>query len=204
MAGKINHRFVSSVPDEGVASEYGPDELNDSLVVSAGLDGQAMVRRTSATDGWELINLGAMIAFINATQAPNSGTGETDLHSFTYLADHFNVNKRKTRMTINGSFAANANVKTLKFKLGSKSVTLNPTTGSPNGVRFQAVITVTRTGSDAQRILYEVRIGTAIEIIGIDTATQDDGATIITKITGQSGTASSDILLDETMVEFLN
>jgi hypothetical protein len=136
MAGAINLRFVSAVPDEGVASEFGPDELNDSLVVSGGLDGQAMVRRTSATDGWELINLGAMLAFINATQAANSGTGETDLHSFTYLADHFNVNKRKTRMTINGSFAANGNTKTLKFKLGSKSVTLNPTTVAPNGVRF--------------------------------------------------------------------
>ena len=51
MAGKINHRFVSTVPDEGVATEFGPNELNDSLVVSAGTDGQHMVRRTAQADG---------------------------------------------------------------------------------------------------------------------------------------------------------
>lgn len=204
MAGAINHRFVSSVPDEGVASEYGPDELNDSLVMSGGNDGAAAVRRTSATDGWELIYLGAPLAFINATQVANSGTGETDLHSFTLPVNFFNANKRAVRVTMHGSFAANGNTKTLKFKNGANVITLNPTTVAPNGVRFKATITLIRTGVDAQRLLYEVQIGTAIEIIGIDTAAEDDGATMILKSTGQSGTASSDILLDQTMVEYLN
>lgn len=206
MAGKINHRFVSTVPDEGVASEYGPNEINDSLVVSAGVDGQHMIRRTSAPDGWELIYSGAPLAFINATQAANSGTGETDLHSFTLDAAYFNANKRKIKVTAEGSFAANANTKTLKLKLGAAgSITLNPTTVAPNGKRFKAVITITRTGSNAQRFLYAVEIeGVPLEKLGLATAAETDANALVLKITGQSGTGSNDILLDETMVEFLN
>lgn len=205
MAGKINHRFESPVPDEGVAEEVGPDEWGDSLVISEGNDGAAAVRRTSADDGWELIYLGAPLVFINATQAPNSGTGETDLHSFTIAANHFNANKRAIRVTAHGSFAGNGNTKTLKLYNGSNVITLNPTTTAPNGVRFKVVATLIRTGVDAQRWLYEVYIGgVGIEVIGIDTATEDDGATMIVKITGQSDTASSDILLDQTVIEYLN
>lgn len=205
MAGSINHVFVSAVPDEGVSTEVGPDEWNDGLVVSGGSDGQAMVRRTSADDGWETMYLGAPLVFINTTQAANSGTGETDLHSFTIPASHFNANKRMLRITAWGSFAANGNTKTLKLYTGAgNTITLNPTTTAPNGVRFKMTATLIRTGVDAQKILYELIIDTAYEIVGMDTATEDDGAAIIVKLTGQSGTASNDILLDQTQIEYLN
>lgn len=204
MAGSINHVFVSAVPDEGVSTEVGPDEWNDGLVVSGGSDGQAMVRRTSADDGWELMYLGAPLVFIDTTQSANSGTGETDLDSFTIAASHFNANKRAIRVTAWGSFAGNGNTKTLKLYLGSNVITLNPTTTAPNGVRFKVMATIIRTGVDAQKILYEVVIDTAYEIVGMDTATEDDGAAIIVKLTGQSGTASNDILLDQTQIEYLN
>lgn len=205
MAGEIKHAFVSTVPDEGVASEVGPDEWNDALVVSGGADGQAMLRRTSASDGWELVYLGAPLIFINATQAPNSGTGETDLHSFTLAAAHFNANKRAIRIKGFGSFADTANAKTLKFKFGAAgSVTLNPTTGSPQNVRFEFEILVIRTGSNAQAIYYKLIIDDAIEIVGKATTTETDSGALVAKITGQSDTASNDILLDVTSVEYLN
>src|SRR5690349_18679154 len=109
MAGSIKHAYVSPVPDEGVSTEVGPDEWNADLVVAGGSDGQAMVRRTSATDGWELIYLGIPLAFSNVTQAANSGTGETDLHSYTLPAGHFAVDKKRIVIRADGSFAANAN-----------------------------------------------------------------------------------------------
>jgi hypothetical protein len=206
MAGAINHRFDSPVPDEGVAEEVGPNEWDDSLVVSEGADGQAFVRRTSATDGWELIYLGAPLAFINATQAANSGTGLTDLHAFTFPLDHFNANKRAVRYKFTGSFAANANVKTLNFVWGGgAAIVLNPVTGSPNGVRFDVEILVIRTGVDAQDIYIKSLVGlAAYDLVSKTSRTEDDGAAIIGKITGQSGTASNDILLDCTTVEYLN
>ena len=205
MAGAIKHAFVSTVPDEGVSTEVGPDEWNDGLVVSEGSDGQVMMRRTAATDGFSLVNLGALLAFINVTQAANSGTGETDLHSFTIPASHFDANKRAVRITAKGSFAGNGNTKTLKFYLGTEDVTLNPTTTAPNGVRFEVEIVAIRTASDAQSIYAKVLIGLlAFELVSVTSATEDDGAAIIAKLTGQSDTASSDILLDLTTVEFLN
>jgi hypothetical protein len=206
MAGKINHRFDSPVPDEGVAEEVGPNEWDDSLVVSEGADGQLFVRRTAQTDGWELIYIGAPLTFINATQVPNSGTSLTDLHSFTFPVDHFNANKRSVRYTLKGSFAANANVKTLNFVWGAgAAIVLNPVTGSPNGVRFEVEIVVTRTGVDAQNIYIKSLVGlAAYDLVSKTSRTEDDGAAIIGKITGQSGTASDDILLDQTTVENLN
>jgi len=205
MAGSINHVFVSTVPDEGVSTEVGPDEWNDGLAVSGGADGQAMVRRTSATKGWELIYLGIPIAFSNVTPASNSGTGETDLHSYTLPTGHFAVDKKKIQFRCDGSFAANGNTKTLKLKFGAAgSVTLNPTTTAPNGVRFRVDAAVTRTGSNAQRIRYQVWIGTALEIIGTASVTETDSGALVLKITGQSGTASTDITLDESGVDFKN
>jgi hypothetical protein len=205
MAGAFKHAFPSPVPDEGIATEVGSDEWNAPLVMSEGADGQAAVRRTSAPNGWELINLGALLAFINATQAANSGSGETDLHSFSLAAAHFNANKRKIRVTAEGSFDATGAVnKTLKLKFGAAgTVTLNPTTTQPANVRFKVTATIIRTASNAQRILVEVKIGATNELISLTNTTETDSGALIVKLTGQ-GTASNQILLDESMVEFLN
>lgn len=206
MAGSINHVFVSTVPDEGVDTEVGPDEWNDGLVVSGGSDGQAMVRRVAAADGWELAYLGAPPAFVNVTQAANSGTGETTLHTHTLPVDFFNANKRGIRIVYRGSFAANGNAKTLRFKFGSSAaIVLNPVQGSPNGLRFEVEILVFRTASDAQVIYCKTRIGLtgAIDFDDKSTDAEDDGATIAMLFTGQSAVASSDILLDHSQVEFL-
>jgi hypothetical protein len=206
MAGTIKHAFVSTVPDEGVSTEVGPDEWNADILVAGGSDGQSMVRRTSAPDGWELINAGAPLSFENVTQAPNSGTGETDLHSFTLPTAHFNVDKRAIRLKAEGSFAANANVKTLKLKFGAAgTITLNPVTGSPNGVRFSVEATIIRTGSNAQKIFVKVLVGLlAFDLVSMTNTTETDSGALVVKLTGQSGTGSNDILLDLTTVEFLN
>lgn len=206
MAGALKHAFPSPVPDEGIATEVGSDEWNAPLKMSEGDDGQAAVRRTSALNGWELINLGALLTFINATQAPNSGTGETDLHSFTFKAAHFNADKRAVRIVAKGSFAANTNVKTLRFKLGGgAAIVLNPVTGAPNGVRFEVEIVVIRTGVNAQDVYIKSLVGlSAHDVVSKTGRTEIDSATIVAKLTGQSGTGSNDILLDLTTVEFLN
>ena len=46
--------------------------------------------------------------------------------------------------------------------------------------------------------------GNANEGVLLATATETDTGTLVVKITGQSAVGSSDILLDETMIEFLN
>lgn len=203
--GKIHHRFDSPVPDEGVAEEVGPNEWDDSLVVTEGVDGAAFVRRTSADDGWELIYLGAPLAFINATQAANSGTGETVLHTFNVAAAYFNANKRALRVQAHGSFAANGNTKTLRLKFGAAgSIVLNPVLTAANGVRFTVEALIIRTASNAQHVYYKVLVGDTVEVVGRATLTETDSGVLALAISGQSGTASSDILLDVTTVEYLN
>lgn len=204
MAGTIKHRFVNPVVDEGVSTETGPDEWNDSLVVAGGLDSDVFVRRTSAGDGWELIKLGASPTWVNATDANNVGTGETDLHSWTIPASHFNVNKRAIRLKASGKFAANANTKTLRIKFGSgTAIVLNPTTTAPNNVRFDIEYTVIRTASNVQRGFYRVLLGTGVELMGLQAEAETDTGTIVLKITGQSAVAGNDVTLEYSAVEYL-
>src|SRR5512138_3477273 len=205
MAGTIKHAFVSPVPDEGVSTEVGPDEWNADLVVAGGSDGQSMIRRTSATDGWELIWAVSPLTFSSVTHVDNSGTGDTDLHSFTLPTAHFNVDKKHIRVRGTLSFAANGNVKTVKLKFGATfSLTLNPVQGSPNGLAMNFVIDIIRTGSNAQHVYGYVLLGTAIELQGHATATETDSGALVVKLTGQSGTASADITAHVTSIEFLN
>jgi hypothetical protein len=208
MAGAIKHRFPSVVPDELVPTEVGPDEWNDSLVMSGGNDGDIAVRRAALADGWELIKLGANPTWVNLTLAQNSGTGETDLHTYSIPAGHFNVTKKGIRFTVWGDFAANANVKTLRLKFGAAPVTivLNPTTGSPNGTAFAIEVLIYRTGANTQVIAVKgSRVGIAFEAAAIVTAGAETEANALTlKLTGQSGTASNDINLRGSMIEYLS
>src|SRR5258708_901023 len=124
MAGSVNHRFVSTVPDEGVSTEVSPNKWNDTLIMGGGNDGDFAVRRTAAADGWVLIPFGANPTWVNLTTAQNSGAGETDLHLFTLLASQLNVTKKGLRSTGWGTTAANATAKTMRLKFGAAPVTI--------------------------------------------------------------------------------
>lgn len=204
MAGKLNHRYVSDVVDEGVEEEVGPDEWNDSLVLSEGSEGQVPVRRTAEDDGFELEYLGAPPAFVDSTQVGNVSTNETDLMDHVIAAAHLDVNNRALRLKAWGSFAGNANTKTLKLKVGAAgTVTLNPTTTAPNGVRWELEATLIRTGVDTQKLITKLIIDTAVESLILTSLTEDDAVAITVKLTGQSDTASNDILQDASMLEYL-
>ncbi len=205
MAGKIKHRFQTPVVDEAVATEVGPSEWNDSLVMSEGADGDVPVRRTSAADGWELIRLGAAPTWVNVTTVNNSGTAETDLHSYTIPAGHFAVDKKAIRLKAWGTMAANANTKTLRLKFGATPVTvvLNPGQTAPNGLSWSVEVTIVRTGSNAQVLFVRVLLGTAIELISVVTGTETDANALTLKLTGQSAVGSNDITIRGSMVEYL-
>lgn len=202
--GLIKHRFDSPVADAGVSTEVGPNEWDDSHVLSAGNDGDVMVRRTSADDGWELIKVGANPSWVQNADVNNSGTGETDLHIYNIPANHFNVNNRAIRLTAWGVFAANANVKTVRIRFGSgTAIVVNAVTASPNGTRWKLQATVIRTGSNAQEHFAEGRVALLNEQDARQAETQTDSAGIAYKVTGQSGTASSDITIQGSMLEFM-
>jgi hypothetical protein len=202
MAGKIKHRFVSPVADAGNPNEVGPSEWNDSLVLSEGTEGQVPVRRLALSDGYELITLCAPPSNVQTGAAQNSGAGETDLMSFTLPANHLSVNNKAIRVRAFGTTAANATAKTLKLYFGSAVVTLNPVTAAPNGIAWEAEAVIIRTGVDAQRMLVQAKTGVTNEVLSNTAPTQDDGANIIIKVTGQGG-ANGDITQNALLVEYL-
>ena len=204
MAGKINHRFDSPVADAGVSTEVGPNEWDDSHILTEGNDGDVMIRRTSAGDGWELIKLGANPSWVQNADVNNSGVGETDLHVYTIPAAHFNVNNRAIRITAWGVFAGNANVKTVRLRFGGgTAIVANAVTAAPNGTRWKLQATIVRTGSNAQEVFFDSMVALLFEQNFRQTQTETDSGALTLKVTGQSGTGSNDITIQGSMVEFL-
>jgi hypothetical protein len=204
MAGKINHRFDSPVADAGVSTEVGPNEWDDSHILSEGNDGDVMIRRTSAGDGWELIKIGANPSWVQNADVQNAGTGETDLHTYSIPAAHFNVNNRAIRITAWGVFTANANVKTIRLRFGGgTAIVANPVTAAPNGSRWRLTATIVRTGSNAQEVFFESMVALLHEQVFRQTQTETDSGALTLKVTGQSGTAGADMTIQGSMVEFL-
>jgi hypothetical protein len=204
MAGAINHRFDSPVADAGVSTEVGPNEWDDSHILSGGNDSDAMVRRTSAPDGWELIKLGASPLWVQNADVNNSGTGETDLHTYTIPAAHFNVNNRAIRITAWGIFTANANTKTIRLRFGAgTAIVANAVTAAPNGSRWRLTAVIVRTSSNNQEVFFESMVALLHEQQFRQAQTETDANAITLKVTGQSGTGSNDMKIEGSMVEFL-
>lgn len=207
MAGAIKHKFQSTVVDENVAGEVGPSEWNDRLAVSEGNDGEVMVRRTAASDGWELIPLGSRPSDVNITTVGNSGAGETDLHSRTIAAGHFSTNGRAVQLEGWGDFAANATAKTLRFKIGGTTFVLNPNSLTPNALRWYVKITITRTGASAQLAFAETFFqgGAAVGVVESllnATPAENTANAIVVKWTGQGG-ANNDIRQLGSLISYL-
>ncbi len=191
--GTIKHRFASPVADAGSATEVGPNEWNDTEVMAGGSEGMVPVRRVAAADGWLWALVGAPPANVQNGSVQNSGAGETDLMSHVIAANSLNVNNRSIKFRIGGVTAANATAKTLKFKLGTTVITLNPTTVAPNGLTWEGSITVIRTGASAQLIFGRFTFNALpTEYFAISTAAETDTANITAKVTGQGG-ANGDI-----------
>lgn len=114
--------------------------------------------------------------------------------------------KQRLVITGEGIFAATANAKTLKFKFGALSITLNPTTGSPNNKRFNFYIELVRTGVSTQLAWAEANIvGVSVEQVTQATGAETETAAILISITGASGaSAANDILLNSAEVVFIN
>ena len=129
------------------------------------------------------------------TDAANSGSGETDLYSYTVKASELATNGDKIIGKYFGNTAANANNKTFKIYFGGSLIF---TSGSlvANNVGWRIFLTIVRVSSSVIRYSIEyisssgVMVGPsgAMELIGLVLTN-----TNILKITGQ-GTSSSDIV----------
>lgn len=169
---------------------------NDAL--SIGSDGVEIAAGTSAA----MAKVGGAL-YSSITDAANSSSTETTLHSYTLPANALGANGDSVRIRSFGFFAANANSKVLKIKLGG--VLIHSTAGSHNGESWVIDAEIFREALGAQKAIAKIHFtssgATTVMLSGSDTLTLDLTANQLIEITGQ-GSASGDVIAWATKIEY--
>lgn len=142
------------------------------------------------------------------TQGANSGTGETDLATYSVAGGKLAATGDSVWFEASGTFAANANNKTVRVRFGSGATTQVFSTGISTANNLQWTIRgrIIRTGAATQKGYAQFinSGGGASGSLGQSTTALNhtlSGAADL-RVTGQSGTGSNDILLETFVVGF--
>jgi hypothetical protein len=142
----------------------------------------------------------------SVTATANSSTTETTLDSFSLGGNTMDKLARGIRIHVAGTFAANANTKTVKVKFGATDITGGAFTGAMNGGGYEVECIVRRVTSTTQTssCRWGATSASAVNVQGkIASPAETLSGAITVAHTGQSGTASSDITSTEMYVEYL-
>ena len=182
----------------------------------ANLTTDASITLTSATAGGSVVvksigklpvgnSLATFVgkATVNNTAVGNVTTGEDNLITYSLPINALYEAGRGVRITAWGTGANNANAKTLKLYFGTAVILTNSLTTSQANT-WRMVAEVFSTGTDTQDYIAQfLQAGTVAQTdIELGTATQDDGAVITIKCTGDA-TATNDIVQEGLIVEIL-
>lgn len=134
-----------------------------------------------------------MSAGLIDTSSTTSGTTQSTeytLNSVTIPATDFAM-ARGVRCQFDGTLAANANAKTLKFYFGSTVVT-TLTGDTDNGADFTSEITVYRTGQSTQTAFGSISATTTSKAPAVTTSpTEAEGSAIVIKFTSANTAAAA-------------
>ena len=141
--------------------------------------------------------------YTDTTQRANAGTGEDNLSSVSLPANLMDANGKVIRVTVWGSFAANANNKTLKVKLGSTNLfTVGPSAW--DNVSWRLTCDIIRTGAAAQYAIDQLVMASTTyqsEVTG-DAGTENFATALTLKTTGEA-TSTGDVTQDGFIVEVI-
>lgn len=154
-----------------------------------GLTQNSFGASTGNTQPW----LGGTLAH-DMTSTGNVSNTETTLYTYTVKANTLNVNGRGVRLTAAGTFAGNANTKTVKLKYGGTDLTSGTFSGAFNACFWRLQAEVFRTAASAQIALpiFYVDCGaTDSTIINNGSAVASNASDAILLLTGTSSAASS-------------
>lgn len=146
------------------------------------------------------------VADVNNTAVGNVGAGTDDLMTYSLPANSLSGNEKGVRITAWGTFANNANAKTLTMNFGSTVILTNALTINVGATWYMEAY-VFRTGVDTQDYIAKLitvgAAGVAVNDIENGTSAQDDGAAITIKCTG-AATTDNDIVQEGMIIEFFN
>lgn len=158
---------------------------------------------------------GAGVAFapsgamnIQSTAVGNVGAGPDVLHTFSLPANSLVVTNRGIRWEGTGSFANNANAKTLDVEFGAQIFTLAAPAGLLGvAVQWKGEAKIIRTGASAQRYAVAVRFsvpatGAVLEFAAQGTLTQTETAAIVIRAVAAVSTSNNDIVQNTSVVSY--
>lgn len=138
--------------------------------------------------------------------ATGANTTETDLWSDTLPTHAVDGFARSLRYVFWGTFGANTNAKTLRFKFPNTATVATCSFSAPSATSnaWRMTVDVYRGGSFSQDVSYQCVANGATPIVGFGTATATSASAIAWKLTGQNGVAAaSDIVFEGGYVELL-
>lgn len=145
-------------------------------------------------------------ANVNTTAVGNAGVGEDNLISYALPASSLSAAGKGVHIVAWGITANNGDAKTVKLYFGSVAILTNALTVSVAG-KWRIEADVFSTGTDAQdycaQLVTTGAADVALNDVEIGTATQDDGAAITIKCTGE-GTSNNDIVQEGMVITFHN
>ena len=147
--------------------------------------------------------VGGMLVVNTSIVGTDANTNEKDLATYTIPANTLAVNGQGIRVHASGVVAANGNDKTIKLYFDGVAVI---TTGviTDNNKNWVLDALVHRIGAGSQRLDAQGQHDATMLSTVSNTDAADETGTIITKITGQNGSASAnDIQITMFTVEFL-
>jgi len=171
----------------------------DLLTVSA-----AGVLATWAGAGTLQANHGGVLD-VNTTTTSNTGTGETDLLSFTLPQNTLNTNGDFVRVEGSGTFEVSANNKQLRFYIDNTVLFDTTALGfaAATASSWRVTVTIIRTASNLQSVIAQFVSSDAIlNATATYTGSAEDLTTnLVLKFTGQGG-ASDEVYQENMIVEW--
>lgn len=181
----------------------------DNSMLASGIDAAKITTgtlpnaRLSSVPSTALADLGKLYSKYSDT-GTGATTVEETLGSYTLPGGTVASDGQGVRIVIAGTFAANADAKTIRLKVGGTTYATNSVTTLPNGVDFYATLELLRSGATSAVGFSNLTVGAVSQGIqkskgGITWASDNDIAT-----TGQNGVATlNDIVLSLMTVEII-
>ena len=161
-------------------------------------DGYVMSSTTAGVMSW-VSKTGTL--HNETTQVGNVGTGEDQLFSYTIPAATLAADGNSITGSFVGTVAANANVKTLKFKFGATTIMTTVVTNSSITSSWSFDYTITRTGATTQKCNIRLHNPDGLGVSYYATAGEALSGTVALVLTGEA-TANDDIVKQMAKVKF--
>lgn len=203
-ATKVRVNGITAENNNQAAGAFYDVDLQASTFTDVALYGCNFIAGSVNATGQRVVNgvTSKEVSRNTGSASTTAVTTQEDLMTYTIPANTLKSGQT-VKLTAWGTFAANANTKTPRLWFGANSVV--DYAGAHNNVPWRLTSEIRITGTDAQGYSSAAYVSAAVPVVRQGTMTNDDGSTIVVKMTGQNGTANAgDIVCQGFSVEIVD